>query len=178
MPLKKFFAKRAIRQAAKASSKRERKIRAVGNGIKVGVLFKAGDPTQRQLMEKFREQLVAEGALVSVQGYFTEKEFPEKLVFKPGFDYFKKQDLDWKGLAKSPIAQKLNASGLDILIVVSSEEDFTLLHLAAQSQAGYRIGAYLENYTSCFDFMLDLGSNKTNDNLVRLCMHYLKQIKQ
>ncbi|MDX5320389.1 MAG: hypothetical protein LPK45_04810 [Bacteroidota bacterium] len=176
--MKKYFAKRAIRHAAKTNSKRERTIRALGAGIKIGIVFQAEDPAQRSLMEKMREELVKEGALVSLTGYFTTKEFPEKLVFKPGFDYLKKQDLDWKGLPNDSVIQKLNASNLDILISLSAEEDFALLSLAARSKAGYRIGAYFPAYTSCFDFMLDLGDKKTNDNLVKLCLHYLKHIKQ
>lgn len=119
-----------------------------------------------------------EGALVTALGYFSSKEFPEKLVFKPGFDYLKKADFDWKGLSNGSVTDKLNASALDILIVIDSQEDLPLLYLAAKSNAGYRIGAYNESNTACFDFMFDLGTNNTNENLVKQCLHYLKHLKQ
>lgn len=176
MPLKKFFAKRAIRQQSKSNAKRARKLSALGQGIRIGILFEAEDSNTRQLMEKFRAELVEQGALVSVLGYFPAKEFPEKLVFKPGFDYFNKKETDWKNLAQTSILQKFNSLNLDILIGAFTEENLLFLHFAAQSNAGFRIGPYLEAYTDCFDFMIDTQSNTDLNNLVKLSSHYLKQL--
>lgn len=174
--MKKFFAKRAIRAKAKAGAKQQRKVSPLRKGVRIGILFEADDSARRKLMENFREELVAEGALVSVLGYFPTKEFPEKLVFKPGFDYFKKKDTTWNGLAQDSILQKMNQLDLDILIGAFSEENLMFLHFSAQSNAGFRIGPYLKNYTSCFDFMIDLNGNKELSNLVKLSSHYLKQL--
>lgn len=174
--MKKFFAKRAIRAKAKASAKLERKVTPLRKGVRIGILFEAEDIANRKLLEKFREELVEEGAVVNVLGYFPSKEFPEKLVFKPGFDYFKKKDIDWKGLAPENILQKVNHLNLDILIGAFTKENLMFLHFSAQSNAGFRIGPYLKNYTSCFDFMIDLEGNNELNNLVKLTTHYLKQL--
>lgn len=174
--MKKFFAKRAIRQQNKANAKRVRKFSSLHQGIRVGIVFEAEDAETRISMEKLREELIQHGAQVSVLGYFDTKEFPERLVFKPGFDYFKKKDTDWKGLAHENILQKMNQLNLDILIGAFTNENLLFLHLAAQSNAGFRIGPYLENYTGCFDFMIDLAEKKELSNLVKLTMFYLKQL--
>jgi len=176
VPLKKFFAKRAIRQQIKSNSKRERVVSSISKGTRIGILFEAEETSSRQLMEKFREELVEQGALVSVLGHFPSKEFPEKLVFKPGFDYFKKKDTDWKDLAQESILHKFNNLNLDILIGAFTSENLLFLHFAAQSNAGFRIGPYLPNYTDCFDFMIDTQSNTELPNLVKLSTHYLKQL--
>ena len=127
-------------------------------------------------MERFREDLVKQGALVSVLGYFPSKEFPEKLVFKPGFDYFKKKDTTWNELAQESILQKFNNLNLDILISAYTSENLLFLHFSTQSNAGFRIGPYLPAYIDCFDFMIDVQSNNELDNMVKLCAHYLKQL--
>ncbi len=175
--LRKFFAKRAIRLQAQKAAKRERRVKALGKGVKIGLLFDGDDPGTRKLLENMREWLVKEGAEVTALGFIDEKEFPPDLVFKPGFDYFNRKDLDWRRLAKPEIVQKLNGLDLDYLIGVFTDESLHLLHLAAASRAKFRIGAYRADFSDSFDMMIDLKGSGDLPNLVTLSEHYLKQLK-
>lgn len=173
--LKKFLARRTILQNARHSEKRDRKIRPL-KGARIGILFMAGTPSERQQMEKFRDSLVREGAEVRALGYIPTKVFPSDLVFKPGFDYFNKKETSWIGLAHNHVLQKFNGPELDCIIGAFTDENLLLLQFGAQNKKAFRVGPYLQKYASCFDFMIDTQGNTEIKNLLTLTEHYLKQL--
>lgn len=174
--MKRLILKRFIRQSAR-NNKKERVLCSPKPGVKIGILFDANETGHREAVEKLREQLISMGAEVSALGYFALKEFPEKLIFKPGFDYYNKKETDWKGGASHAIVEKLNGSKLNILIACTLVENLPMLQLMAQSNAGFRLGPYLEKYTDCFDFMIETKANQDMNQLTGSYLRYLKQIK-
>ena len=175
MALKKFLARRAILQNARQSEKRDRKIRPL-KGARVGLLFMAETAKERQEMEQFRESLMREGAEVSALGFIPTKVFPPDLVFKPGFDYFNKKETRWIKLAQNHVLQKFGGLDLDYLIGMFTDENLLLLQFPAQNKKAFRVGPYLKDYASCFDFMIDTQGNSEIKNLMKLTEHYLKQL--
>ncbi len=177
-PLKSFIANRIIHNKAKASSKRPRKVRSLEKGVKLGVLFYADTEKKREMMRQFREELKSANVEITLLGFVPEKDFPSNLVFKPGFDYFHKKELKWwNGLLNDTKVKQFQEIPLDYLVVATEKPQLPLLHLAAGSKAGFRIGPHFTDYSDCFDFMVSQGDYNDLKSYLKTVEHYLKQFR-
>lgn len=175
--MKTFLARRQISQLLKKNSKLVRQFKTPDKGLKVGVVFDASEEKNIRKTEKFRENLLQLGLEVKCLGFIPEKEFPQGLIFKPGFDFFNKKELMWNGLAQMHIIHNFDGTGLDYLIVANERDELILLQFAAGSKAAFRIGAYTEGQTGLFDFMVDAGKDRSLDNIYRMIEHYLIKLR-
>ncbi|TNE80507.1 MAG: hypothetical protein EP332_07145 [Bacteroidetes bacterium] len=174
--MKKLIAKKIVLNQAKASSKLERKVRAIGAGSRVGIVFNAEEEATRKLMYQFKEKLQPLGVDCTFLGFFDAKDFPAGLSFKPGFDYFNRKDLQWHGLPTKEKVKGFTDIQVDFFIFASLEGSLCLLQLAAASKA-FRIGPFMEGYENCFDFMIDVQKQADLGSYLSICEHYLKQLK-
>ena len=175
---RRFLSVKSIRRLASASSRWRRQFIPLKPGMKVGLVFDATDPENRDIVMGYKEKLSSRNIEAIVLGFVNKKQFPKDLVFKSGSDFFTRKELQWTGLPARSVMNSFCELDLDLFIAAVTEEELPLISFAAQTRARFRIGPYLPVFTDCFDFMISLKEKKDMRTYLGLVDHYITSLKQ
>ena len=142
----------------------------------VGILYYLPDEdtykTLEMLVEKFNSAKIKTRVVAFHDGKITPHYFIPKL----------QQDI----ITKSSVGFNLKPTGLfvndfinepfDLLIDLSLECYYPLLHLAAMSKAHMKVGRHTDLHEKIFDFMFTVNNDIPLSEYIDLLIHYLKKI--
>lgn len=156
------FHRRHLNQQLKSNARAISKLVNFQTARTIGILFDATDPTRRDVVLKYVEDIRKENKTVKTLGFFNNKLDNNNFTF----NYFNVKDLDWMYRPKGEDVSFFMDQNFDLLINVDPETNIHTEYIAALSKANLRVGPYTEN-TYCYDLMIDSAGSKDLNHFIQ-----------
>jgi len=139
----------------------------------IGIIYNATETVSFEIIKDLAKRL-SEHSNVSILGYINSKKLIDHYLYRKGFDFFSRNDLNWYYKPVSEIAEGFGKKAFDILIDLSLEKYYPIQYLVALSPATFKVGKFAtdEKY---LDLMID--TEKETEQMKRLHEEILKDQK-
>jgi len=121
----------------------------------IGILYNATEYVSFEIIRELAKNLSEYSEKVTVLGYVDSKELIDHYLYRKGFEFFSRSDLNWY---YKPVSEAVNAfvnEPFDILINLSLEDHFPVRYITALSPAHFKAGRYSAGDRH-LDFMIDI----------------------
>ena len=151
---------------------------------KVGVIFNATQQDTYETARKYIKELTNKGLEVKALGFVDSKEVLDFYQKSVHFEYFSRKNLNWYSKPNNPNTQQFLETPFDILVDLSIVEDFPIQYIVGLSRAQFKVGCAKESSQESterpnfYDFMLQLGEEKSLKYLIEQLEHYFGMIKK
>jgi hypothetical protein len=125
----------------------------------IGVIYNATEYVSFEIIKDLVKQLSDRTAKVSVLGYVDSKKLIDHYLYRKGFDFFSKSDLNWYYKPVSLTAVQFIGEQFDLLLNLSLEDHFPIHYITTLSPALFKAGRYTPDDES-LDFMIDIEKEK------------------
>lgn len=125
----------------------------------IGIIYNATEFVSFEIIKDLAKQLSDSAITVSVLGYVNSKKLIDHYLYRKGFDFFSKKDLNWYYKPVSAAAVHFMHEPFDVLINLSLDDYFPIHYITALSPASFKTGRYSPEDTS-LDFMIDIEKEK------------------
>ena len=161
---KSYAGRMAIKKKVSAT-KRELAVCNLKDAKKVGILFNATHMVSFEIIKDFVKQISTKENKISVLGYVHSKKLIDHYLYRKGFDFFTRNELNWFYKPTSESVQEFIKTPFDLLINLNLEEYYPIKYILAVSKARFKVGKYSEGQ-AFLDFMIDIEKEKeTMENL-------------
>jgi hypothetical protein len=112
-----------------------------------------------EIIKNFSKVLINKKIEVSALGYVHSKKLIDHYLYRKGFDFITRNNLNWYYKPVSDTVSEFIEKPFDILINLSLEDYFPIQYIVALSSSSFKVGKYFEepNY---MDFMIDIEKEK------------------
>jgi hypothetical protein len=152
--------------------RREKQLYSFGTSQIVGVLFKTNTQGDFEIVKKFLHFLSEQDNKVVALCFVDYKKVPDYYFLRKGFNFFSRSDLSTFLLPKTQFIVDFISKPFDILIDLSTEENFPLTYISSLSQAKLKVGK-LHNGNNNFDVMIDTSKDNSVQSLIEQIKHYI-----
>jgi hypothetical protein len=151
------------------------KVTNFAQSISVGLIYKERNESHYILVKQYVKYLKEEHGIreVLAMAYIPGKEIPFWQTHKLEFDFFCKNDLDWRLKPASREVENFIAKDYDILIDLTLDTEPSLMYVLAKSRARFKVGAWNAGKSDLLDLMIDLKPNSTFDQYFHKLNHFL-----
>lgn len=138
---------------------RDTKVCNINDAKTVGIIYNATNSVSFEIIRDFTRILMQKKIEVSVLGYVDSKKLIDHYLYRKGFDFFTKNNLNWYKRPKSDTVDDFMNKPYDILINLSLDEYYPIQYVLALSPSAFKVGKYFEepNY---MDLMIDIEKEK------------------
>ncbi len=138
---------------------RDAKVCNIDKAKTVGIIYNATNSVSFEIIRDFTRILIKKKIEVSVLGYVDSKKLIDHYLYRKGFDFFTKNNLNWYNRPKSDTVDDFMNKPYDILINLSLEEYYPIQYVLALSPSAFKVGKYFQepNY---MDLMIDIEKEK------------------
>ena len=137
----------------------------------IGIIFSVEDRQKHDDIKEFVRHLEQDGKQVRVLEFLPKK----KENFEFLFDFFTATDLNFWGIITNSKAEQFSQAAFDYLFYIDNEHNPLILNILAQSKAHCRVGKYIPEGESFFEFMI--SNNGTVKGLIENMYKYTKQLR-
>ncbi len=139
--------------------KRSTKVCNINDARTVGIIYNATNSVSFEIIKDFTKILAQKKIEVSVLGYVHSKKLIDHYLYRKGFDFFTKNNLNWYNRPKSDTVNDFMKKPYDILINLSLEQYYPIQYVLALSPSTFKVGKYFDepNY---MDLMIDMEKEK------------------
>jgi len=137
----------------------------------IGILFDATDPSNRNKVTAYAQNMIKNGKKVSLLGFVKNKQKDLSFSFK----YFTLNEVNWKMIPESSEVNNFLNKKFDILINLYLGKNNPIEYISALSKANLRVGPFSEN-PNCYDLMIDIPNSKGIDHLIKQVDFFLNRI--
>jgi hypothetical protein len=167
--IKEHFYQSVLKQKG---SKSKRAITNLDDAKTIGIIYDSTNADHDITVTKFAEMLRNKGKTVEIMAYINDK----KVDHKGDIAIFNPKVVNWYEV---PLDERVNAfinKPFDLLLCPITNDCKPLEYIAYLSKAKYRVGAFNEQKTACYDLMIEMG-NKTDLNyLLQQMVHFLGKL--
>ncbi len=155
---KHFFGIRILKNKLRGIS-RETIVCNINDAKSVGIIYNATNLMNFEIIKDFAKTLMNKKIEVSALGYVHSKKLIDHYLYRKGFDFITKNNLNWYYKPASNIVSGFIKKPFDILINLSLEDYYPIQYIVALSSSPFKVGKYSEepNY---MDFMIDIEKEK------------------
>jgi hypothetical protein len=125
----------------------------------IGVLFNATHLVSFEIVKEFVKQLSTPSNNVSVLGYVDSKQMIDHYLYRKGFEFFTRNDLNWFQKPENEGVTTFIEQKFDLLVDLNLEESFPMKYILSLSNATFKTGKYTANH-NLLDFMINIESEK------------------
>jgi hypothetical protein len=138
---------------------RDTKVCNINEAKTIGIIYNATNSVSFEIIRDFTRILMQKKIEVSVLGYVDSKKLIDHYLYRKGFDFFTKNNLNCYNRPKSDTVDDFMNKPYDILINLSLEEYYPIQYVLALSPSTFKVGKYFEepNY---MDLMIDIEKEK------------------
>ncbi len=159
---------------------RERRGYNFNSATRIGVLYLDSDESFYNQIRFYARQLKERFDVKSVicLGYVNEgkKKFPSYQVQKLELNYFAKEDLNWH-LKPLQNVESFLREDFDILLDLSGGNSVPLNYVLKESKARMKVGLRGTKGERYYDFLLNMGTNATTEQMMEQLNMYLSNPK-
>lgn len=136
----------------------------------IGIIYNATEYISFEIIRNLVKELAHDSRKVTVLGYVDSKKLIDHYLYRKGFDFFSKNELNWYYRPVSPVVEQFIKEPFDLLINLSLEEYYPINYITALSSAKFKTGKYSPG-DIYLDFMIDIEKEKqTMKNLQKEIM--------
>jgi len=125
----------------------------------IGIIYDATEYISFEIVRDLVKQLSNISISIKVLGYVDSKKLIDHYLYRKGFDFFCKNDLNWYYKPVSSQTEQFINEPFDILINLSLDYKFPIHYISSASKAYFKAGRYSLTDTS-LDFMIDIEKEK------------------
>jgi len=108
---------------------------SVDDAKNIGILYNATEYISFEIIRNLVKELSHDSRKVTVLGYVDSKKLIDHYLYRKGFDFFSKNDLNWYFRPVSAVVDNFIAEPFDLLINLSLEDHYPIRYIAALSPA-------------------------------------------
>jgi Family of unknown function (DUF6913) len=137
----------------------------IKNARNIGILYNATEYVSFEIIREFAKELSQNNSNVSILGYVDSKKLIDHYLYRKGFDFFSRNDLNWYYKPVSAVAEEFVKKPFDLLIDLSLEPSYPVQYIVALSPSTFKVGRFSpeEKY---LDLMIDTG--KENEQMKKV----------
>jgi hypothetical protein len=137
----------------------------INHAQNIGILYNATEYVSFEIIKEFTKKLSQNKSNISILGYVNSKKLIDHYLYRKGFDFFSRNDLNWYYRPVSAVAEAFLKKPFDLLIDLSLETCFPVQYIVALSPAAFKVGKFSpeEKY---LDLMIDTG--KENEQMKKV----------
>ena len=139
----------------------------------VGIVYDSTNPENDIVIANFAQELRGQNKQVEILGFVNDK----KIDTKTGVTIFNKKNLSWTLAPEDERVNQFAEKRFDLLLGCFVGENLPLEFITRISKARWRVGAYVENKTDCFDMMVNVSGKTELPYLLQQTTYFLNQIK-
>jgi hypothetical protein len=153
-----YFGRKVLQKKLR-NLKRSTKVCNINSAKTVGIIYNATNSVSFEIIKDFTKILAQKKIEVSVLGYVHSKKLIDHYLYRKGFDFFTKNNLNWYNRPMSDTVENFLKKPYDILINLSLEKYYPIQYVLALSPSSFKVGKYFEepNY---MDLMIDIEKEK------------------
>jgi hypothetical protein len=125
----------------------------------IGILYNATESISFEIIRNLVKELSHDSRKVTVLGYVDSKNLIDNYLYRKGFDFFSKNELNWYSKPISSVVDQFIKEPFDLLINLSLENYFPIRYITALSSAAFKTGRFSPDDT-ILDFMIDIEKEK------------------
>ncbi|MBN2610065.1 MAG: hypothetical protein JXB00_00765 [Bacteroidales bacterium] len=125
----------------------------------VGIIYNATNTVSFEIIKDFTKTLIQKNIVVSALGYVHSKKLIDHYLYRKGFDFFTKNNLNWYYRPESDSVKEFIQKPFDILINLCLETYYPIHYILALSASPFKVGKFFAepNY---MDLMIDIEKEK------------------
>jgi len=139
----------------------------------IGIVYNATEYVSFEIIKDFAKKL-SQHANVSILGYVNSKKLIDHYLYRKGFDFFSRNDLNWYYKPISEITEAFIKKTFDILIDLSLDKYYPIQYIVALSPAAFKVGKFSDD-DKYLDLMIDM--EKENEQMKKLHEEIVKDKK-
>lgn len=151
---------------ARLTEKRKVKVCNILSAKQVGIIFDATNPIYFETIKNLVKDLNHKKIEVTVLGYINHKDVPELYLYRKGFDFFTRNELNWKFIPESAIVTGFINKPFDILINLTLDQSFPIRYVASRSKAHFKVATF-DQWEYLFDMTIDLQKEREELQKIR-----------
>ncbi|MBN2274433.1 MAG: hypothetical protein JXR41_02900 [Bacteroidales bacterium] len=140
----------------------------------IGLIYNATEFVSFEIIKDFAKKL-SQHSNVSILGYVNSKKLIDHYLYRKGFDFFSRNDLNWYYKPVSEVTDVFVKKEFDILIDLSLEKYYPIQYIVALSPAKFKVGIFSQNEKH-LDLMIDI--EKENEQMKKVHEEILKDRKK
>lgn len=130
----------------------------------IGIIYNATDFVSFEIIKDLAKKL-SQHSTVSILGYVNSKKLIDHYLYRKGFDFFSRNDLNWYYKPVCEVTEAFVRKTFDILIDLSLEKYYPIQYIVALSPSAFKVGKFSEN-EKYLDLMIDM--EKENEQMKKL----------
>jgi hypothetical protein len=132
----------------------------IGDANHIGIIYNATEYVSFEIIRNLVKELtMKEDRKITVLGYVDSKKLIDHYLYRKGFDFFSKNELNWYYRPVSSLVEQFIAEPFDLLINLSLEDHYPIRYITALSAATFKAGKYTPDDVH-LDFMIDIEREK------------------
>jgi hypothetical protein len=137
----------------------------INHAQNIGILYNATEYISFEIIKEFTKKLSRNNSNISILGYVDSKNLIDHYLYRKGFDFFSRNDLNWYYKPISAVAEVFIKNPFDLLIDLSLEPCYPVQYIVAISPSTFKVGKFSpeEKY---LDLMIDTG--KENEQMKKV----------
>jgi hypothetical protein len=141
------------------SSDRKINLCTLSEAKSIGIIYNATEYISFEIVRDLVKQLSNNSISIKVLGYVESKKLIDQYLYRKGFDFFCKNDLNWYYKPVSTQTEDFINEPFDLLINLSLDYQFPIHYISSVSKALFKTGRYSAMDDS-LDFMIDIEKEK------------------
>lgn len=143
----------------------------------IGILFNMESEADYDRVSRFTRELNQVGKKVQVIGLYKYRKLPPYYAQKLAYDVILPLNLDLFYRPKTDFVNRFIEFEFDMLIDLSTPNDFPLYYIASLSKAGFKLGRSSGEDDQPYDLMIETEQLIESDELIRQLIHYTSAFK-
>lgn len=166
-----YFGQRSL-LADSSKVVRNKKPINITNAATIGIIYHLTSEEEYNRVSQFTKKLQEQGKKVQVIGLYNSNRIPVYYIPKLSYDLILSKDIDLFYRPQGKFVTEFIKSDFDMLIDLSSPENFTLYYIAVLSRANFKLGRKIDDKSMPYDIMIDTGPEVKCQELIDQIVHY------
>src|SRR5512133_2764243 len=131
----------------------------VNQAKNIGIIYNATEYISFEIIRNLVKDLLHDSKKISILGYVDSKNLIDSYLYRKGFEFFSRNELNWFNKPVSPKVQEFISHPFDLLINLSLEDHYPIQYITAFSPATFKAGRFTPGDKS-LDLMIDIEKEK------------------
>ena len=171
-----YFGKRFLRKEL-AKTTRKRIPVNLNNAHNIGIIYLLNSEDDYNRVSSFTRELQEKRKKVQVLGLYQFNRTPVFYIPKLSYDLLLPKDLDIFFRPKANFVKQFMNEEFDVLLDLSSPDNFSLHYIACLSKASFKLGRKIDDRPLPYDIMIDTKSDIDSKELIDQIVHYTDNLE-
>jgi hypothetical protein len=132
---------------------------SISDAQHIGIIYNATEFVSFEIIRNLVKDLTHHNRKITVLGFVNSKKLIDHYLYRKGFDFFSKNELNWYSRPISPAVNHFIAEPFDLLINLSLENYYPIQYITTLSAATFKAGRYSAQ-DHALDLMIDIDKER------------------